>query len=429
MKRTIIITGIVIVLATIVLIVFNRMLSQKNTLALNLAEVRQGNFEIVVKGAGELVAENTLDIRGPNIVRNRNFRSGVIKILDIVPEGTVVKKGEYIASLDKTEFDNTLKNEFANLNEKVSELEMKVIDTAVTLSTLRDDIKDQAFLMEEAQIVVAQSIFEPPATQRQADLEADKAKRLFEWKSRLYYLRRAQSIMETRILKREVENQRKKVTDLEDILKEFTILAPADGMVMYKKDQTGVKRIAGSFINPFDPVVATLPDMSSMISKIFVSEIEVSKLEYGQNVEIVVDAFPEKFYTGQVISIANIGEQLLNSDSKLFEILVHINEYDPSLRPSMTTGNRVITKSFEDVIYVPIESVRAGADNIPYVYTRDGFKQIVVPGLANEKNIIIEEGLAEGTFVFLTPPENASKFELAGNELIETIRDKELAFK
>jgi hypothetical protein len=235
--------------------------------------------------------------------------------------------------------------------------------------------------------------------------------------------------METRILKREVENQRKKVTDLEDILKEFTILAPADGMVMYKKDQTGVKRIAGSFINPFDPVVATLPDMSSMISKIFVSEIEVSKLEYGQNVEIVVDAFPEKFYTGQVISIANIGEQLLNSDSKLFEILVHINEYDPSLRPSMTTGNRVITKSFEDVIYVPIESVRAGADNIPYVYTRDGFKQIVVPGLANEKNIIIEEGLAEGTFVFLTPPENASKFELAGNELIETIRDKELAFK
>ena len=429
MKRTLIVTGIIVVLATIVLIVFTRMLSQKNSLELNLAEVRQGNFEIVVKSAGELIAENSIDISGPNIVRNRNFRSGVIKILDIVPEGTVVKKGEYIASLDKTEFDNTLKNEVTNLNTKLTELEMKVIDTAVTLSSLRDDIKDQAFIMEEAQIVVAQSVFEPPATQRQAELEADKAKRLLEWKGRLYYLKRAQSIMEARILKRAVENQRSKVTDLEEILEEFTIKAPADGMVMYKKDQTGVKRKAGSFINPFDPVVATLPDMSSMISKLFVSEIEVSKVENGQFVEIVIDAFPEKLYTGQVISIANIGEQLLNSDSKLFEVLVNINEYDPQLRPSMTTGNKVITKSFEEVIYVPIESVQAGADNIPFVYTRDGFKQIVVPGEANEKNIIIEQGLAEGTFVFLIPPENASKFKPAGSELIETIRDRELALR
>ncbi len=429
MKRTLIITSIVVVLATILLIVFTRVLSQKDSHALNLAEVRQGSFEIVVKGAGELIAENSIDIRGPNIVRNRNFRSGVIKILDIVPEGTVVIKGEYIASLDKTEFDNTLKSEITNLNTKKSELELKVIDTAVTLSTLRDDIKDQAFVMEEAKIVVEQSIFEPPATQRQAELEADKAKRLLEWKNRLYYLKRAQSIMETRILKREVENQRTKVTDLEEILKEFTIKAPAAGMVMYKKDQTGVKRKAGSFINPFDPVVATLPDMSSMISKLFVSEIEVSKVEYGQFVEIAIDAFPEKLYTGQVISIANIGEQLLNSDSKLFEVLVHINEFDPLLRPSMTTDNRVITKSYDDVIYVPIESVQAGADNIPFVYTRDGFKQIVVPGEANEKNIIIEQGLAEGTFVFLIPPENASKFKPAGDELIETIRDRELALR
>ena len=94
----------------------------------------------------------------------------------------------------------------------------------------------------------------------------------------------------------------------------------------------------------------------------------------------------------------------------------------------MTSDNRIITRSYKDVIYVPIESVQAGSDNIPYVYTKDGFRQIVVPGEANDKHIIIEKGLAEGSYVFLIPPENAQKFTQSGDELIETIRDRELAY-
>ena len=72
----------------------------------------------------------------------------------------------------------------------------------------------------------------------------------------------------------------------------------------------GAKRKVGSSISPWDNVVATLPDMSSMISKTYVNEIDVSKVKTGQKVDIMVDAFPEKTYTGTVTSVANIGEQL-----------------------------------------------------------------------------------------------------------------------
>jgi len=49
-----------------------------------------------------------------------------------------------------------------------------------------------------------------------------------------------------------------------------------------------------------DRVVATLPDLSSMLSKVYVSEIEVSKVKPGQTAKITIDAFPGKSYAGTV---------------------------------------------------------------------------------------------------------------------------------
>ncbi|MCB9028623.1 MAG: HlyD family efflux transporter periplasmic adaptor subunit [Bacteroidales bacterium] len=128
-------------------------------------------------------------------------------------------------------------------------------------------------------------------------------------------------------------------------------------MVIYKREWNGAKRKVGSEISPWDPVVATLPDLSSMISKTYVNEIDVSKVKAGQPVRLTVDAFPEKSYTGEVISVANIGEQLPNTDAKVFEVITKIDGSDPILRPSMTTGNQIMTKTFMDVIYVPLETV------------------------------------------------------------------------
>jgi len=427
MKKTIIITIIVVVLTSAALMVFVRLTSGNRNQELDLAEVKRGAFEIAVSNTGELIAEKSVDIKGPNTVQNMNFRVAPIKITDLVPEGTIVKKGDFIASLDRTNFNNTFKDESEILRTIQAQVEMKIFDTAVILSTLRDDIMNQTYAIEEAAIVVEQSKYEPPATQRLAELEKDKTQRYLDYKRRLYYLRYAQTSAEIRNLKITLGSQRRKVSDLEAVLAGFTITAPSDGMVIYKKDRMGIKRKAGSFISPFDPVVATLPDLSALLSRIYVSEIDVSRIKAGQPVQLTIDAFQGKSYTGKVTSIANIGEQFSNSDSKVFEVLVRIDGSDPSLRPSMTTSNKVITKSFDDVVYVPVESVQAGADSLPYVYTKEGTKQIVVLGESNNKNIIIEQGLVASTSVWLSTPEKPWKFILAGNELISVIREREKA--
>jgi HlyD family secretion protein len=170
--------------------------------------------------------------------------------------------------------------------------------------------------------------------------------------------------------------------------------------------------------------VATLPDLSSMVSKTYVNEIDVSKVKVGQKVRISVDAFPEKAYTGVVTSVANIGEQLPNTDAKVFEVIIHVDGSDPILRPSMTTGNQIITQTFSDVIYVPLETVFATADSIPFVYKKDGTRQIVVLGESNENDVIVDQGLSKGERLYLSVPENGDKFKMQGEDLIAVIKER-----
>ena len=177
MKRTIIITGIVVVVAIIILIVFSKATSKKDISNLYV-EAKRGQFDIVVTTTGELQAENSTDIRGPEFSQIRNIRAMDIKIQDLVPEGTEVKTGDYIATLDRTAFDNTLKDELERLTTFETNLEMKILDTAVTLSNLRDNIKNLRFSVEEAEITLQQSKYEPPTTIRQAEISLDKANRV-----------------------------------------------------------------------------------------------------------------------------------------------------------------------------------------------------------------------------------------------------------
>jgi len=424
MKKTIIITGIVAVVGIILLIAFSKATAKKEIGNL-YAESKSGQFDIVVTTTGELQAKRSTDIFGPDFTQSRGIRFMDIKITDMVPEGTEVEIGDYIATLDRTSFDNTLKDELERLTTQETNLEMKILDTAVTLSNLRDNIKNLKFSVEEAKITLQQSKYEPPTTIRQAEIALDRTNRSLDQAIKGYSLQVEKAKSDMRTIKFNLSEQRTRVSDLQNILAKFKILAPSPGMIIYKRDRLGAKRKVGSSISPFDNVVATLPDMSSMISKTYVNEIDVSKVKSGQSVEIAVDAFPEKKYTGTVTSVANIGEQLPNADAKVFEVLIEVDGSDPILRPSMTTGNKIITQTINGVTYIPLESVQAGADSIPFVYLKNGDKQIVVLGESNENNVVVEQGIMPGELIYLSTPVKPEAFDLKGQELVAVIKEKE----
>ena len=423
MKKTLIISGIVVAVAIIGLIIFNRLTRQDETGSL-FAEAEKGKFEILVSTTGELQAENSTDIEGPEGLGGRRMRFRNITIQDLIPEGTVVQKGDYVATLDRSEADNNLKDELDELEQMENEYEMKKLDTTITLGDLRDDLLNLKFNMEEAEITLEQSKYEPPTTIRQNRINLDKAERAYEQAIKNYELKQQQARADMREASLELRKQRQTVQDMQDVLSQFTVTAPASGMVIYKREWGGEKRKVGSSISPWDPVVATLPDFSSMISKTYINEIDISKVSQDQNVRISVDAFPGKEYTGKVMSVANIGEQLPNTDAKVFEVVIKLDEVESILRPSMTTGNQIVTASFDDVVSVPLECVHATEDSIPYVYRKNKVRQVVVLGPSNENRVIVEQGVEEGDMLYLSMPEEAEDFREQGEELKEIIREK-----
>lgn len=385
--------------------------------------VQRGNLEILVSVSGELQAENSRSIQGPAELASNNVRLNTIRIQNLVAEGTEVNRGDWIATLDRSEADDYLKNLEDLVQEAQAHYIRTQLDTAITLRNLRDEMINMEYLLEEKNLTLEQSRFEPPATIRQAEIELEKAQRALSQSKNNYLLRHRQageSMAEASI---NLQSYRRRFQELQDVLNNFVITAPAQGMVIYHREWNGQKRGVGSFIHTRDLTVATLPDLSSMRSRVYINEIDISKIKPGQNVRISIDALPGSRYSGEVIQIANVGQQLANSDSKVFEVLIALNENDNLLRPGMTAGNVIVTGAFSDELYIPLEAVHID-ENIPYVFTAGGIRQVIVTGQANGDYIIVEQGLLEGDRILLTKPKDPERFKKSGEELIAVINER-----
>ena len=113
--------------------------------------------------------------------------------------------------------------------------------------------------------------------------------------------------------------------------------------------------------------------------------------------------FPERL-TGKVIRVARVGQQNPNSDAKVFEVVVRLNERDGELRPSMTTSNIIVTKKLEDVVHVPLECLHVRNDSINYVVMKNGLLQEVHIGQTNSNEAEIKEGVSAGDELYLSKP-------------------------
>ena len=371
-------------------------------------EVKSGEFKIAVTTTGELEAKSSEEIYGPSNLRN--VRIWQVKIDDMVPDGTVVDSGDFVATLDRTELANKLKDEELEIEQLETQYTKTRLDTSLELRSLRDELINLEYALEEKKIELEQSKFEPPATIRQVEIELERAERNFDQAIKNYRLKYEKAEANMQEVSAKLAKAQRHYDEMAEVLSQFTVYAPKSGMVIYKRGWDGKKQGVGSQVSTWDNVVATLPDLTKMISKTYVNEIDISKIKVNQEVDIGIDAFPEKKFTGVVTEVANIGEQMKNTNAKVFEVLIEVHQFDSVMRPAMTTKNIIITDVIKQALFVPIECVHT-QDSISYVVSGSHRQQVVV-GKSNENEIIIKEGLKEGDDVYLLPPEGFDEFRL-----------------
>ncbi len=374
-------------------------------------KVQEGEFKVHVTATGELQAKRSEKIRGPKGMQAARIYNTTIA--DIIPEGTLVEVGDYVARLDRSELDGKIKDISGEIEKKEAQLTQATIDTAITLRGVRDQLVNLQFNMKEKDLEVEQSKYESPAVIRRVELDLERIKRDYVQQETNYKLKQQQAVAKVQEILSSLEQTQRRLTQMMELSQQFTISAPKPGMVIYERSWQG-KKGPGSRISPWDPIVAQLPDLSSMISKTFVNEVDINKISTDQDVILQVDAFPDKSFKGKVIDVANIGEQMRKFDAKVFEVIIELTETDTILRPAMTTSNKIVTKTYDKVLFLPLEAIQN--DSLTYVFKKNEngqlIKQEVVTGAFNDNQIIIKYGVKKGEMVSLSVPDNKDDLKI-----------------
>ncbi len=103
-------------------------------------EVQKGVFVIDVTTTGELEARSSENIQGPNPNSLRNARIHRYMIEDIIPDGTVVDSGEWVATLDRSDLQNKITDQELEVEKLETQFVQTQLDTTLTLRATRDDL-------------------------------------------------------------------------------------------------------------------------------------------------------------------------------------------------------------------------------------------------------------------------------------------------
>ena len=205
------------------------------------------------------------------------------------------------------------------------------------------------------------------------------------------------------------EMQKQRLDKLHSQIEACTIRAPAVGQVVYWSSTERWVRIKieqGAEV-PEGYKIITIPDASQMKVEVKIHETWVDKIEPNQPAEIVVEAFPDKSFTGTVLKKAPLAdaEDWLNPDLKVYSTDIGIVGTHDALKTGMTAKVTVIIDKLPNVLYVPIQSVVTVEDKkVCYVAGNPAERREVVTGLFNDNFVEIKSGLAEGEKVLLNPP-------------------------
>lgn len=377
------------------------------------AQVKKGKFEVVIITSGELRSRSQTRIAAPA----RLTQVGIyqVKISRMVPEGTTVKKGDFVAALDKSDIATKIDQQQLDLDKQEAEYTQARLDTMMQLRTARDELVNLRYDLKRMKLEKEQSKFEAPSVIQNAQLDYEKALRTLKQAEENYKTKQVQAETRMQIIGSDLAQRQNRMKQYMDVLGQMDIMAPKDGMVIYYKSRDGRKREVGSLFQLWDGgTVATLPDLNQMEVVTYVNEVDMQKVKMGQKVTIGLDAAPDKKLEGIVRSIATIGQQKPNSDAKVFEVLINVITKDPTLRPAMTTSCRILSEMFDKGLQIPLEAIYNDHKS-SFVFADDHghlAKKEVKILTVNETSALISNGLTEGEKVYLSLPDDTSGLKL-----------------
>lgn len=457
--------------------------------------VKKGPFAVRVNVRGDLAAVDNIDIICEI--------EGSTTITQLVPEGTFVKKGQTLVTLDSSQIrqkledaqielqrataDVTTATEMLEIQKSQNAANLEASEVALQLAqidvrsysegTWPQQLADAKIALEKAQtglktaqdeLQQSRQLFakgfetatgvrtkETAVSAAQSDVskaetalkvlveyshESDStAKRstLAQAEQKLSRTKRenaanlSQKQADLDAKKQQLSVIQRRVDRYTEQVAKCTILAPADGLVVYQNsggDRNQSPIAEGSQVRERQTMLR-LPDTSRMKVVLKVNETQVTRLGVGQWAMITV-AGQAKPLSGQVTKISPIsdsGGRWWNPDQKEYPVDVLLDWTPADLKPGMGGDVSVTVDQVDDTLSIPMASLyTAGATR--YAFVSDGEQARPVPikiGRTNEQDIEVKEGLDVGTqVVMLEAGQGKLLLERAGIKVEEAPTDQ-----
>ena len=402
------------------------------------AKVARGDVIVCVRETGTVQPVKSVEVKSKV--------AGLVKEL-AVDEGQRVEKGQLIARLDVPELEAQRDQVRAQLDGARSRVEQ------ARLTYARDrELIDAQMMQAEANLRVAQASLAEAQTRRQdAERIANNKRRLFEMggyvsqdevqsaqaaldlakqqelsaAARLDEQQAALAMAQAR--RSEADLSKSRVTEaqaslrqvqdslaeIESRLADAVISAPCSGVVIARNVREGELITAVSYYGAGAPIV-TIGDLSTMLIKVNLNEVDIDKLHLDQSVNITADALADHTFQGRVtrVSPASITEPQ-NPGIVKFPLEVTVTGDATALKPGMTANIEIACQRADHVLWVPNDAVfeKKGKPHVTVVtgekpargekakpVTKD---RPVTTGLSNDARTEIKSGLKEGEKVQL----------------------------
>ena len=264
------------------------------------AQAVMGNIQTTITATGTIEPVTSVTV-GTQV-------SGIVSKL-YVDYNSVVKKGQIIAELDKTNLTSELNTARANLSSAQSTLNY-----------------------EQTNYSRYQKLYDKGL------VSADEYET-----ARLSYLK----------AKEQVNTSRESVQKAQTNLGYATITSPIDGVVLSKAVEEG-QTVAASFNTP--ELFTIAQDLTDMRVIADIDEADIGGVKEGQRVTFTVDAFPEDMFQGSVTQVRQ--QATTESNVVTYEVVISAPNNDLKLKPGLTANVTIFTLEKNDVLTVPAKALR-----------------------------------------------------------------------
>jgi HlyD family secretion protein len=206
------------------------------------------------------------------------------------------------------------------------------------------------------------------------------------------------------------------------------VIAPMDGVVLTKNIEIGESITSGVSSFNAGTIMFTVADVSKMIVKAGVNEVDIGKIKVGMPVKVSLDAYPKTFFAGRIDRIAPAVR--IDDKVRVFDVEVRLDAQGRELRSGMTANIEVVGEKKDKVLTVPVESVfqrdegeiifvkkkldpnavptkqvkKDGQQQDKDAWKRFFEKRVVVTGLSDNSRVEVLKGMKAGEEVALEDP-------------------------